>query len=108
MAAAFRGYVFGEAGTGYRRHYTENVAGAVKGIDGLWLCGKEILRVVVCAFCLSADSTLERQQRESVVFWRLGPVASAMSESVSGMRSMAGAIMEILVKELFFMRFFSY
>lgn len=43
MAAAFRGDIPCEAGTGHRRHYTENATGAVKGTDGLWLCGKEVL-----------------------------------------------------------------
>ena len=43
LMAAFRDYIFGEAGTGHRWHYTKNVAGAVKGTDGLWICGKEIL-----------------------------------------------------------------
>ena len=43
MAAAFRGDIPGETGAGYRWHYTEDAAGAVKGADGLWICGKEIL-----------------------------------------------------------------
>ena len=43
MAAAFRGDIPGEAGAGYRRHYTEDAVGAVKGADGLRICGKEIL-----------------------------------------------------------------
>ena len=41
MAAAFRGDIPGEAGAGYRRHYTEDAAGAVKGTDGLRICGKK-------------------------------------------------------------------
>ena len=43
MATEIRGYIFGEAGTGDRRHYTKDAAGAVKGTDRLWICGKEIL-----------------------------------------------------------------
>ena len=43
VAAAFRGHIFGEAGTGHRRRHTEDAAGAVKRTDGLWICGKEIL-----------------------------------------------------------------
>ena len=37
------GDIPGEAGAWHRRHYTEDAAGAVKGTDGLRICGKEIL-----------------------------------------------------------------